>query len=128
VRRPISCRRSVVTLRSWSSLGSSRFTSSSLPQSTRPGRHETDLRALNQTQSELTAAARWSITGDPSPGWRAVSGPALCAPWRESRRPRPVRCMTTSATAAAVVVAAASGSGSDTPIPGDAPAPVLVSV
>jgi hypothetical protein len=21
--------------------------------------------------------------------WRAVSGPALCAPWRESRRPRP---------------------------------------
>ncbi|HEY7265642.1 MAG TPA: hypothetical protein VH589_29675 [Trebonia sp.] len=43
------------------------------------GRHETDLRALNPTQSELTAAARWSITQDPSPGYRSVLMDALRA-------------------------------------------------
>ena len=41
------------------------------------GRHETDLRALNPTQGELTAAARWSITQDPSPGYRSVLVDAL---------------------------------------------------
>jgi hypothetical protein len=34
------------------------------------GRHEADLRALSPTQSEFIAAARWSITQDPSPGYR----------------------------------------------------------
>src|ERR1700759_2061972 len=34
------------------------------------GRHETDLRALNPTPGELAAGARWSITQDPSPGYR----------------------------------------------------------
>jgi hypothetical protein len=34
------------------------------------GRHEADLRALNPTPGELVAAARWSITQDPSPGYR----------------------------------------------------------
>lgn len=43
------------------------------------GRHETDLRALNPTQSELIAAARWSITHDPSPGYRSVLADALRA-------------------------------------------------
>jgi hypothetical protein len=43
------------------------------------GRHEADLRALNPTQSELTAAARWSITQDPSPGYRSVLVDALRA-------------------------------------------------
>jgi hypothetical protein len=41
------------------------------------GRHETDLRALNPTQDELIAAARWSITQDPSPGYRSVLVDAL---------------------------------------------------
>lgn len=41
------------------------------------GRHETDLRALHPTTAELTAAARWSITQDPSPGYKAVLGEAL---------------------------------------------------
>jgi hypothetical protein len=41
------------------------------------GRHEADLRALNPTQDELTAAARWSITQDPSPGYRTVLVDAL---------------------------------------------------
>jgi hypothetical protein len=41
------------------------------------GRHETDLRALNPTQGELIAAARWSITQDPSPGYRSVLVDAL---------------------------------------------------
>jgi hypothetical protein len=40
------------------------------------GRHEADLRALNPTQDELTAA-RWSITQDPSPGYRTVLVDAL---------------------------------------------------
>jgi hypothetical protein len=41
------------------------------------GRHETDLRALNPTGAELIAAARWSITQDPSPGYRYVLVEAL---------------------------------------------------
>lgn len=43
------------------------------------GRHETDLRALNPIQVELTAAARWSLTQDPSPGYRSVLVDALRA-------------------------------------------------
>jgi hypothetical protein len=43
------------------------------------GRHEADLRALRPTQGELTAAARWSITQDPSPGYRSVLVDALHA-------------------------------------------------
>lgn len=41
------------------------------------GRHEADLRALRPTESELLAAARWSITQDPSPGYRLVLAEAL---------------------------------------------------
>ncbi|HEU5390265.1 MAG TPA: hypothetical protein VFV73_30635 [Streptosporangiaceae bacterium] len=41
------------------------------------GRHETDLRALSPTPGELAAAARWSITQDPSPGYRSVLVDAL---------------------------------------------------
>lgn len=41
------------------------------------GRHEADLRALSPTQRELIAAARWSITQDPSPGYRPVLADAL---------------------------------------------------
>jgi Nucleotidyltransferase of unknown function (DUF6036) len=41
------------------------------------GRHETDLRALSPTEGELTAAARWSITQDPSPGYRSALVDAL---------------------------------------------------
>jgi hypothetical protein len=41
------------------------------------GRHEADLRALNPTQGELIAAGRWSITQDPSPGYRSVLADAL---------------------------------------------------
>jgi hypothetical protein len=41
------------------------------------GRHEADLRALNPTEDELIAAARWSITQDPSPGYRTVLVDAL---------------------------------------------------
>jgi hypothetical protein len=41
------------------------------------GRHETDLRALDPTRAELIAAARWSITQDPSPGYRSVLIEAL---------------------------------------------------
>ena len=43
------------------------------------GRHETDLRALSPTPGELTAAARWSMTQDPSPGYRSVLVDALRA-------------------------------------------------
>jgi hypothetical protein len=43
------------------------------------GRHETDLRALTPTHDELVAAARWSITQDPSPGYRSVLEDALHA-------------------------------------------------
>lgn len=41
------------------------------------GRHETDLRALNPNAAELIAAARWSVTQDPSPGYKAVLVDAL---------------------------------------------------
>jgi hypothetical protein len=34
-----------------------------------PGKHEADLRALAPTEAELVAAARWSQTHDPSPGY-----------------------------------------------------------
>lgn len=34
------------------------------------GRHEEDLRALEPTAAELEAAARWTITQDPSEGYR----------------------------------------------------------
>ena len=34
------------------------------------GRHEQDLRALEPSQEELLAAARWTITQDPSEGFR----------------------------------------------------------
>lgn len=43
------------------------------------GRHETDLRALSPTRGELVAAARWSRTQDPSPGYRSVLRDALHA-------------------------------------------------
>jgi hypothetical protein len=41
------------------------------------GRHEADLRALSPTPEELAAAARWSMTQDPSPGYRSVLVDAL---------------------------------------------------
>jgi hypothetical protein len=41
------------------------------------GRHEADLRALRPSQEELIAAARWSVTHDPSPGYRTVLLEAL---------------------------------------------------
>ena len=41
------------------------------------GRHEADLRALSPTRDELVAAARWSMTQDPSPGYRSVLEDAL---------------------------------------------------
>ena len=41
------------------------------------GRHEADLRALGPTPGELAAAARWSTTQDPSPGYRSVLVDAL---------------------------------------------------
>lgn len=34
------------------------------------GYHSTDLQSLQPTDDELLAAARWSITHDPSPGYR----------------------------------------------------------
>lgn len=43
------------------------------------GRHEADLRALHPSNDELIAAARWSITQDPSPGYRMVLMDALSA-------------------------------------------------
>lgn len=36
------------------------------------GRHEADLRALDPTQEELRAAARWTRTHDPSEGFREL--------------------------------------------------------
>lgn len=36
-----------------------------------PGKHEADLRALEPTPEELVQAARWTITHDPSEGFRA---------------------------------------------------------
>jgi hypothetical protein len=41
------------------------------------GRHEADLRALKPTESELVAAAQWSLTQDPSPGYKMVLADAL---------------------------------------------------
>lgn len=35
-----------------------------------PGKHEQDLRALEPSRAELLEAARWTITHDPSPGFR----------------------------------------------------------
>ncbi len=35
-----------------------------------PGKHESDLRALNPTPDELVRAARWTRTHDPSPGFK----------------------------------------------------------
>lgn len=43
------------------------------------GRHEADLRALHPTREELIAAARWSMTQDPSPGYRMMLVQALSA-------------------------------------------------
>jgi hypothetical protein len=41
------------------------------------GRHEADLRALKPTENELVAAAQWSLTQDPSPGYKMVLADAL---------------------------------------------------
>lgn len=43
------------------------------------GRHEADLRALRPSAEELIAAAGWSMTQDPSPGYRMVLREALSA-------------------------------------------------
>ena len=43
------------------------------------GRHEADLRALHPSRQELIAAARWSMTHDPSPGYKMVLKEALSA-------------------------------------------------
>jgi hypothetical protein len=43
------------------------------------GRHEADLRALDPSPEELIAAARWTVTQDPSPGYRMVLKEALRA-------------------------------------------------
>ena len=44
-----------------------------------PGKHEADLRALEPSRDELLAAARWSLSHDPSPGYRMVLEHALDA-------------------------------------------------
>jgi hypothetical protein len=44
-----------------------------------PGKHEADLRALEPTRDELLAAARWTLTHDPSSGYRHVLEQALVA-------------------------------------------------
>ena len=41
------------------------------------GRHEADLKALRPTREELLAAAAWTRTQDPSPGFRGVLAAAL---------------------------------------------------
>jgi hypothetical protein len=43
------------------------------------GRHEADLRAIQPTRAELIAAGLWSITQDPSPGYKMVLADALRA-------------------------------------------------
>lgn len=43
------------------------------------GRHEADLRALHPEREELVEAARWSMTQDPSRGYRMVLESALSA-------------------------------------------------
>lgn len=42
-----------------------------------PGKHESDLRALEPTEAELLAAARWSRTQDPSEGYARILRGAL---------------------------------------------------
>jgi hypothetical protein len=42
-----------------------------------PGKHESDLKVVEPTESELLAAARWSRTHDPSDGYRAMLVQAL---------------------------------------------------
>jgi hypothetical protein len=42
-----------------------------------PGKHEQDLRALAPTAAELSAAARWARTHDPSEGFRQMLEEAL---------------------------------------------------
>lgn len=42
-----------------------------------PGKHEDDLRALSPTDEELTAAARWSRSHDPSEGYAQILGEVL---------------------------------------------------
>ncbi|ADB53221.1 hypothetical protein [Conexibacter woesei] len=42
-----------------------------------PGKHAADLRALTPTSDELVAAARWSLTHDPSDGYREMLERAL---------------------------------------------------
>jgi len=42
-----------------------------------PGKHEADLRALDASPDELLTAARWTMTHDPSPGYRDVLVQAL---------------------------------------------------
>ncbi|MBK5232087.1 MAG: hypothetical protein JJE13_03785 [Thermoleophilia bacterium] len=44
-----------------------------------PGKHETDLRALDPTEDELLDAARWTMTHDPSEGYRMVLIQVLAA-------------------------------------------------
>ena len=41
-------------------------------------RHLQDLRELSPSRDELLAAARWSVTHDPSPGYRSLLVDALC--------------------------------------------------
>jgi hypothetical protein len=41
------------------------------------GRHEADLRAVHPTRDELIEAAKWTMTQDPSPGYRMVLEEAL---------------------------------------------------
>lgn len=43
------------------------------------GKHEADLRALEPTERELLAAARWTLTHDPSEGFRSLLLQALAA-------------------------------------------------
>lgn len=42
-----------------------------------PGKHAADLRELSPTRDELLAAARWSLTHDPSDGYREMLERAL---------------------------------------------------
>lgn len=42
-----------------------------------PGKHESDLRAMAPTSDELTRAARWTRTHDPSPGFNDMLTRAL---------------------------------------------------
>jgi hypothetical protein len=44
-----------------------------------PGKHEQDLRALDPSEAELVAAARWSRTQDPSEGYVSILRRALAS-------------------------------------------------